>query len=292
MGKLHELLSVETGRKTAWAKILDETARVFKDKSNLFKGQIKRLDLFQDQPGGDREQPEERLAMNSTVAMKLNYLAGFVEEYLDVVYQKELTNQTAIGELQLNGKTHTGLPATFLLGLEAKLERFRKVCDRIPTHAPGIEWEADETHEFTGVVKTKHPLKTTKTKKSMTPIVMYEARFPKTGEGGESLPAQVKELVTDEVVGEFTTTSWSGMLSPAQKSQLLKRVDKTIETVKKARMKANEVKVVESRIAEDIMDYILGDDIRSAGDGVPALASDVGSQVEPPSSESENPDFL
>ena len=82
------------------------------------------------------------------------------------------------------------------------------------------------------------------------------------------------------------------MLSPAQKSQLLKRVDKTIETVKKARMKANEVKVVESRIAEDIMDYILGDDIRSAGDGVPALASDVGSQVEPPSSESENPDFL
>lgn len=291
MGKLHELLAVETGRKTAWAKILEETARVFKDKANLFKGQIKTLTLHQDEPGADREQPEERLAMTSTVAMKLNYLAGFVEDYLDVVFQKELTNQVAQGELHLNGKTHTGLPATFLLGLEAKLERFRKVCDRIPTHATGIEWDSDEHHEFVGVVKTKHPLKTNKTKKSMTPVILYEARFPKAGESGESLPAQVEKLVIDEVVGEFTTTSWSGMLTPAQKSQLLKRVDTTIERVKKARMKANEVDVVEATIAKDIMDYILGDDIRSAGDGVPALASDVGSQVEPPSSESERPDF-
>ena len=48
------------------------------------------------------------------------------------------------------------------------------------------------------------------------------------------------------------------MISPAEKSALLGRIDKLIQATKKARQQANAAEVVNREIGRKIMDYING----------------------------------
>ena len=265
MVKLHELLAVEGSRKGAWEKIKGETIGTFKNKVSHFQANVKTLDMLSDEDKDEEQGQTDRLAMTTTVPMKLSYMSKFFEDFIDVVYQKELTNQTARHELTVNGKTITDIPATFLLGLVPKLQAIRQIVEEIPTHAPGVEWEEDPSHEFEGVVRAKHPQQTNKTRRTLIPVVLYEAT--------EEHPAQVAEREVDTVVGRFTTQQWSGMLSPAEKSGLLRRIDTLIEACVKARQKANEAEVIDRKIGSDLMEFILGE--LSLGNGVQASASDV-----------------
>jgi hypothetical protein len=265
MGKLHELLAVEANRKNAFSKILDETKAVFKNKGHLFTESIRWQKLFKAEAGQEAESVVERVAMTSTVPMKLNYMAGFVTDYLDVCYQKELTNQDAKADLVVDGvELAHDVPATCLLGLEQKLARVRSVIDGIPTRVPGLEWVPDTGHKFQGVVKTKYPEVTNKTKKVITPFELSPAT--------DKHPAQVEKLTEDKIIGKFEKTMWAGVLSPAEKSDVLKRMDKLIEACKIARMKANEQETSDLRIGETLMDFVLGENILSAGVGVEECA--------------------
>jgi hypothetical protein len=201
--------------------------------------------------------------MTTTVPQKLNYMAQFVHDYLDVVYEKEMTNQTAVADLQVGVSVLAEkVPATYLLGLEQKLARIRAVLVQmvqIPTLAPGVEWEEDPDHRFKGVVKTRHAEVTNKTKRVITPFELSPAT--------KEHPAQIDKLSEDKIIGHFEKNTWAGVISPAHKSQILERMDKLIEACKIARQKANQAKVVEGKIGKSIMDYVLGDSIITAGLG-------------------------
>ena len=253
--KLHELLAVEGDLEGIYKKILDETLSTFSKKATHFLGMEKTCRIF-DEKKQDETPPPQRLEMVTTVKEKLDYTSRHVIRYLDAVLQKEVTNQLARADLEVDGVVlGSSLPATFLLGLETKLKNIRKVYDAIPTLPPAIKWEKDEGLGE-GVYRRTHPEKQFKTAKTFQHKVLVAAQFPKEGEGGTSLPAQIEKWEENQNVGEYTTEQWSGMLSPTEKSQIIGKIDKVIRAVKKARQRANSTEVQKVTIGKKIFDFI------------------------------------
>jgi len=69
-------------------------------------------------------------------------------------------------------------------------------------------------------------------------------------------PAQVEKVVREIQIGTYSEVQQSGEMQPGEKADLLGRVDKLIESVKKARSKANEAEVDEAKIGGALFDYI------------------------------------
>lgn len=251
MGKLHEVLAVEGSRRAAYDKVLKETEHVFRERPDLFRQEEKRYEPFSED---DRNEAGvvERLDMTATVRQRLDYLGEFLTTYLDTVYQKEKTNQVAVGDIVVGDKViATAVPVSYLLNLESTLSRLREVLNSTPTLQSGISWVEDTSHQFSGVMKSEHAEETFKTKKILKPFELSPAT--------KEHKAQVEKLSEDKPVGKFYRQLWSGMLSPADKSAMLGRLDKLIEAVRIARMQANEVEVITEKVGEQIVFALLSD---------------------------------
>lgn len=256
--KLHEILAVEADRAGVAKKVMEEGINTFKGKADHFTGNIKTLNMFDDVRQENEGGEVSRSEVVDTVMSKLSYVLGPVSKYYDVVLNKELTNQKATADLIVNGVTiGEGLPATFLLGLETKLKEIRKVVEVIPTLQPGIIWEEDPATKE-GVLRRKHPEETMKSEKEIKHQVLVPPTFPKEGEGGVSLPAQIESYADTKNVGKYTTESWSSMVSVHEKSEILGRVDSLIRATKKARQRANDIEIETKKVGENIAKFILG----------------------------------
>ena len=171
-----------------------------------------------------------------------------IAHYYDALLQKESTNQIAVADLVVDGNIiASGLPATFLLGMESRLKKLRDVYVQIPTLAVGTEWRKDEG-KGDGVWVIANPEETMKTQKTTKSEVLYEAT--------EFHPAQIDKWDETKNVGKFTRVVWSGMVTPARKSQLLDRIDNLLRAVKKARQRANSTKVQKVSVGKEIMNFI------------------------------------
>jgi hypothetical protein len=256
MAKLHELLAVEGDLDGVQKKIMDETVVTFTKKAAHFLGGEKTLTMFDDESGVG--EVVSRQEMVTTVDDKLAYQAKSVIRYYDAVLQKETTNQKATAHIEMKDFVLAeNVPATFLLGLETKLKLLRKVYEAIPTLPPGIKWAEDDILGE-NVYRRVHPEVTKKTAKTFQHKILVDAKFPKEGEGGTSLPAQIEKWEEDINVGEYTTETWSGMVTPTEKSMYLQRIDELIRAVKKARQRANTQPVVKVDIGSAIFNYING----------------------------------
>jgi hypothetical protein len=242
---LHELLAVESDLDGAHKKILEETIVTFTKKSERFIGQLRELIMFEED---GIEYPEEYKALDTTVKAKLDYMQKTEIRYFNAMLQKEATNQTAVADLIVdNVVIAAGLPATFLLGMETRLKHLRGVYDKIPTLQPGIDWELDLS-QGDNIYKTTKPAEKLKTETVIEPVVLYEAT--------KEHPANVKESSRVKTVGKYRTTSWSGMITPAEKSILLGKVDKLIRAFKQARQRANTSEVVKKSIGKELFAFI------------------------------------
>ncbi len=249
MGKLHEILAVEGDLEGQFKRILAEALSVFK-KGEHFQGFTRTLSMFDEERKHEEEASFEHKDLTTTVRDKLNYVSDTITNYLDVVAQKERTNQEATGSVVIDNKVLlSDIPATMLLGLESKLRTIREVYEAIPTLPPGIKWVKDEV-SGEDVWTTQEPETAMKTEKILKPFVLYEAT--------DKHPAQVKELQDTENVGIYRRTLRSGMLSPREKHELLARIDKLIRSVKVARQQANTQEVVKIEVGKAIMNYING----------------------------------
>lgn len=252
MGKMHELLAVEGNLVGLFTKVMKEAAVTFSKKPDHFLEHHKQLKMFDDDREFEQAAAEEHKAMVTTVDDKLEYVWGHVTNYIDLLYQKEMTNRNASADLVIDGNViEENVPATFLLTLEQKMTKFRELCELVPTLAPGTVWELDKDRGR-GIYKAQKAEVNRKTEKAIGHKVLYEA----TAEH----PAQVTEWSHDIHVGDFTTYRWSGMLSPAEKSELLTRIDKVIMAAKRARMKANTVDTVDVKIGSKLADYIFSNE--------------------------------
>jgi hypothetical protein len=245
MAKLHELLAVEQDLGGTFNNILKETYDTFSKRADHFQGYNRRLQWHKD---GEPDAPEENKDMDSTVQQKLDYQETHVIRFFNAVLQKEATNQIAKADIVIDGTTIAkDVPATFLLGLETKLKHLRATYAKIPTLPPGIEWQLDES-KGPGVYSRVKPLEQFKTEKTIVPQIL----FPATKEH----PAQVEKIDEVKNVGTFIRNEWSGMMTPAEKSALLGKVDKLTRGIKKARQRANNTDIVKRTIGKELFGFI------------------------------------
>lgn len=249
MSKLHEVLAVESDIEQTAVKILEEAFTTFIKKGNLFEGYHKTLKMLDEERSGEEKGAEEHKAIVTTVPEKLDYVRESLEKYYDLILQKEATNQEAKADLEVDGVVIAkGLPATFLLGMETRLKKLRPVFDSIPTLDPGVEWieDADQGQD---IFKSKYPETKQKQDKTVEFVVVTEAT--------PQHKAQYEKLARNFVSGTYSTQYWSGKITPGQKSLYLTRLDKLIQSVKKARQRANTTEVVKRKVSKQILDYLL-----------------------------------
>lgn len=245
MAVLHELLAVEGDREGNAKRILTEARSKF-GQPNEFKATIRSYEAFDE---NDPEVADERTAMVTTVDEKLEYLAGFVGKYYDVVFEKDSANQRATADVVIDGMVLIkDAPVTWLLGMETKLRDVRKTFEKIGTLDAGKFWEADPGYEKANVLREKFPEVVFTTKKQTLHKVLYEAT--------DHHPAQIETWNEDVKSGRKTTMNWSGLISSADKSALLGRADKLIQAFKKARQRANNEKVEKAEVGVVIFDYL------------------------------------
>lgn len=231
MGKLHEVLAVEGDLAGTAKKIMDEARATFDKKPDHFLASTTKTTFFaEDQANLNTT---ESKAMVTTVADKLDYIGPVISRYWDTYFAKEATNQVAKADIVVNGKAlWAEVPATVLLGMESKLKELRSVYEAIPTLAPGIFWEGDP-EAGPDVYRSRDPETRFINKRTLTPVELSPAT--------KEHKAQVQAVEVDVAVARREITQQSGMLSPAEKSDLLERVDVLIRAVKTARQKANSV---------------------------------------------------
>jgi len=245
-GSLHQLLAVEPDLRGASERIVAEAQNTFSKKSGHFEG-IERH--YAPKFADDDAFPSEKKEIVTTVQDKLDYVRGIISKYLDALAQKEVTNTRAVADVVVNGTVLLEkVPATLLLALESKLKELRsKAFESIPTLDPAESWQwSPELKKFRAA-----PRQTFKTKKVMKNHVKADAT--------EKHPAQVEVFTEDVVIGTWTTDKISGMLTPAQKSDLLGRTDKLIQAVKTARAAANQTAVEKFPVADKIFSLLLDD---------------------------------
>lgn len=268
--KLHELIAVEGELEGTVKKILEEAQTTFSKKPDHFLQLRREVRMLADTPEAKAEEITEQSDITTTVAEKLDYVRGHVVRYYDAVLQREATNQKAVADLVVDGKVLAhALPGPFLLGMETKLKALRDVYNQIPTLAPGKTWVIDGGFEKPGVYLAKDDDVRVRTKKIPKAVVLYEAT--------KEHPAQVKELIEDVPVGQIVSRLWSGMISPAEKSDLLGRIDNLIRACKRARQRANSTEIVKVQVGRALFDYISAGTI---GGAVTTVDSDDAPAVE------------
>lgn len=248
MAKLHEILAVESGLQSAAKKINEETIKTFGKKDEHFVETVRTVAHFAEED--TKLDTTETKTMVTTVFDKLIYNTGPNVKALDAYFQKEATNQKATADLVVDDHPlATGVPATVLLGLETKLAELRTVYEAIPTLAPGPTWVPDmDRRKQGGAYRSEHPDVTFRTKKTIRPLVMSPAT--------EHHPAQIQAVPEDIPIAKITTQHWSGMITSAQKSDLLGRIDKLLRATKRARQRANSTEAEKGSIGKKLFDFI------------------------------------
>lgn len=246
---LHELLATEKNFNSQVNKLQLETLQKF-DKEHFFKGYIKTLKMLKDSPNNAELElaGSEKKELVTTVKQTLGYLLSFWIKSEDLQATKNVTNQNAVADVEINGQVLlTNLPVDELMGLEARLVELRKVLEKMPTLDASRSWTpslvSDGAWEATTVDVT------VKTEKVVTPVVLYEAT--------KEHPAQVKEVSKDEVVGTFNMKYFSGAATSLEKAQCLERLDVLLVEIKRARMRANTVALQNATVGKSVVDFIM-----------------------------------
>ena len=249
MSYLHEVLAVDKDLETVSVKTVEEAIQTFSKKTDHFLGSVKRLEMFDEGRKQEEMAGAEVKEIVTTVQDKLDYVGTAFSSYLNVLLQKEATNQIASADIVLkDGSTiASAVPATMLLALESRLSKFRTMYEAVPTLQPGIRWVLDPD-KGTGVYRNDVDDVRNKTEKIMQTKILAPAT--------DKHPAQVDKWFEDRPVGKYTETKWSSMVSPARKSQMLAKIDELLRAIKQARMRANTVQVVGGQIGKQLVDYI------------------------------------
>ena len=248
MARIHEIVAVERQAQSVAAKLLQESVKTL-GKDSLFRGATRTLrHASEDDRHFDTEEHHE---LETTVGEVIDYTRESWANWVDLVYRKDLANGEAAADLVVDGNTIAeNVPATTLLGLEAKLADFRKVFDAIPTLPAGTNWIPDE-QSGEGVWRSQNPEVTLKEVKI--------DEFQSIAAATEHHPEQVAKVQRKKTIGKYETNHKCGMMTSLEKAQQLQRLDKMLAAVKQARSRANGQEVPSAAIGGAIFDYIRGD---------------------------------
>lgn len=246
MPKLHELLAAEGTAKAQADKTRTDLLGTFDKKRHLFS---EKTVTFVSTMEGVPPKTEEQSAIQTSVRKELKWIADIWAKALDLAYNIDTANQQAKADVMLDSGTPllTGVPATALLQLEKRIADIRSLIQNVPTLDPAKGFKPDMSREA-GVYAANAVVKN-RTKKEQRPLVLY----PATSEH----PAQTQLIVEDVVIGTVSEQEWSSLITPAEKSDILNRVEEVLRAVKTARARANDIKVEGAKIGGTLFGYIL-----------------------------------
>lgn len=242
--KQHQLVITEPDKRGAYEKIRSETLRVFKG-GDLFKGLEK---TYTPKIVDGDPLPGDKKEIVTTVPQRLEWTEKVVTDLLDFEATRDNTNMFAKADLEVDGVVLVkDIPCTTLLSLEKRLREIRDYYDAIPTLDLSQIWTLINGRTD---VYSHGPVEQYRYVKQTKGVVLSQAT--------EKHPAQVKEVTDDVMVGTYKSMHFSGESHPGEKANSLGRIDRLIEAVKRARMKANEVEVKDMKIGKAIFNYIHG----------------------------------
>ena len=247
MAKLHELLAVDTSLKSQVDKARGDLLNTFEKKRHHFS---KKLITFKPLAEDAAPITEEQLDLQTTVARELAWIRGLWAPAIDTSAQIAEANTTARADVVLNnGRVLLkDVPATSLLELEKRVSEVHTLVSQVPTLDPAKGFTPDPS-EGPGIFKAREETKT-RTQKQPKPIVLYEAT--------KEHAAQVQLLSLDVPTGTIHQQEWSGLITTAEKADMLERVEELRRAIKAARARANEVIVPKISIGDTLLSYVFG----------------------------------
>jgi hypothetical protein len=246
MAKVHELLAVETSLKSQAEKTRSDLLHTFEKKRHLF---AEKIVTFIPKDETEPRVTEDQSSLQSTIQKELDWLTGIWSKALDVSYQIANANTESSADVELEDGTVLlyNLPATALLELEKRVVEMKSVVDNIPTLDPAKSFTLD-MDRGKGIYRAKEDVKI-RTKKVQEHVVVVQPT--------PQHPAQVAVVSRDIPVGNVQTQEWSGLITPAEKSEMIDRVEKLGRAIKAARARANTTEVsISKRIGETLLNYV------------------------------------
>jgi hypothetical protein len=239
--KLNQIVAVEKGVKTNAQRALTEAYH-----SVQVDGPMTGLTrTYQPRAEDGEGLPPESTKVQYTVADKLDETRSALTRLFDVTATKDYANASTAADVVVGDETLiTGAPVPLLLFMEKMLTDIRTFVSKLPVLDPAVDWTEDEV---SGLYRSQ-PVQTTRTRKTPKAHILYPAT--------EKHPAQVESFNVDEVIGDYTTTRFSGAITKARRDALVERADTLLRAVKFAREEANDTEVSDETIGKTIFDFL------------------------------------
>ena len=243
MPKLNQIVAVVAGKKSDAEKAITELYHQVK-KPSLFEGITKTYEAIE--TDGEELPPETKL-LQSKVSDAIVQFRQALGHVLDATYTQDVANTRARADLEVDGTTVLkDVPVTHLLFLEKKLTDIQTFISHLPTLDPAQKWSySRDTDCYVTAETWKYHTK-------KLPRVLEKS--PAT----EKHPAQVEVVYEDKNVGKWKTIFQSGAVPARDQHDMLARVKKLIEAVKKARESANMIDVENQQAGSAIFDFVFG----------------------------------
>lgn len=177
----------------------------------------------------------------------LDMTRAVLTRHWDLALTVDTANAAAFADVTVDGEVLLAkVPVGHLLWLARELQGLRKLAEALPVLDPAKTWSTGGMPD--GHAKAE-PAHTVKTEKVPGRFVLYEAT--------KEHPAQVQRLDKDEVVGQWTTVSFSGAVEPKRKELILARLTQLEEAVKMAREDANTAHAPDRHEGQAVFDWLL-----------------------------------
>lgn len=250
MAKLHELLAVDAQVKGQAEAARKDLMNTFEKKERHF---TRKTITFISNKEGIAPKVEAHQDLQATVRRELKWLGAKLAGALDIGHQVDMGNTLAMADVTLDDGTIIlkDIPATSLLQIGHRLKELQEFIASIKTLDPAQGFKADPNMSTEGdtVYKALDAEKVRGDK-----VFEYVVMVPPT----DKFPAQVKELMMDRPIGTILTQEWSGLITTAEKGDMLDRVEEVARAVKQARSRANEkeISVSQYKIGERLLNYV------------------------------------
>jgi hypothetical protein len=248
--RLNQVIALEEGSKS---RANNELTKVYHtlQKPTLLEGLSRtyRPIAVDDGKGGKNELSEQLPPVNQHIQVRaediLTDVSVTLAKWFDITATKDWTNTKAMADVVVDGKPLlTGVPVTYLMFLEKRLVDLHTLISKLPVLDPSEEWTKNDAQR---AYSTKAQ-DTARTKKVPKPVVLYAAT--------KEHPAQTQLLQEDVLAGYWTQIKYSGAVPQSRQKEMLDRVVKLQEAVKKAREEANQEKAIEQTIGNKLLGFL------------------------------------
>lgn len=243
--KLHEVLGAQTQITQQADKTRTELAATFEKKRHLF---AEKRSTFKSTQEGTPDVSEIQSTLQSTVAKELSWITPILVRHIDNEATIDSGNTVAKADVKLDDGTVilTGVPATQLMQLAKRLNDIFTLVSAIPTLDPAAGFTPDPSRGEN--IYVARETRKQRTKKIQQPLVLIQPT--------EHHPGQAQLITNDVVIGDLIEQEWSGLITPAEKSDMLDRIEELRRAVKTARARANDVSVEDIKIGQKLLDRI------------------------------------